>query len=645
MYKKITIIVYDRKIISFKNRQYYYSLNIFISKFNIFYANMLKKQAESKVTVRKSGGKGYGSTWIYIPSKLVKDSSFPFEENDPLKIEIVDDKLLIRKKEAFKDTILDYGLDNATLPRFLELKAKENANKIFIQYNNTTYSYSDTNIHSNRVAHGLIDLLKELGLKKCQIAVMLPNHPVYIFSWFGILKAGCTFVPIDLYSKGSLLKYILDHSDSKILFIDYKFLKYIEDFKAELIKLKKIIVANAPKDFSFNTNLISFQEIYSKIEKNPKIKLRYYHNMEIFYPSRFTQVPKGIILQHFFVLAGLLAAEVMKEIEPQKSGTFFAPLPLYHAEVRLLVVLSAMFLNLSITIVEKFNVATFWNDIKKYDASCFYFLGVLITLLINQPPSENDRNHPLKWAFGPEIPIETWKVFENRFGVKLYNLWSREECIPLTFNREGSFGDKIGSAGTPFDLFKIKIVDQKGNILPPGPHNVGEIVAQFEIPVILKFFKPTKDQENKFTKDGWVYTGDLGYMDNEGFLYYSGQREDLIEIDYRIINVFEIEKVANQHPFIFESAAFGVFNENKKCNEIKICIVLREEGIIVHETIFQYLRENLAYFMVPRYIEFKTQLRTDVTEYINKYYLKEEFNNEEIKRNTWDSFKKEFLQK
>ena len=272
-------------------------------------------------------------------------------------------------------------------------------------------------------------------------------------------------------------------------------------------------------------------------------------------------------------------------------------------------------------------------------------LGVLIPLLINQPPSENDRNHPLKWAFGPDIPTDTWDVFENRFGVKLYNLWSREECIPLTFNREGSFGDKIGSAGTPFDLFKIKTVDQKGKPLPPGSHNVGEIVAQFELPVVLKFFKPTKDQENKFTKDGWVYTGGLGYMDNDGFLYYSGQREDLIEIDSRIINVFEIEKVANKHPFIFESAAFGVFNENKKRNEVKICIVLREEGIINHETIFNYLRENLAYFMVPRYIEFKTQLRTDVTEYINKYYLKEEFSNEEIKRNTWDSHKKDFLLK
>ena len=604
---------------------------------------MQKKQAESKVTIRKSGGRGYGSTWIYIPSKLVKDSSFPFDENDPLRIEIVDDKLLIRKKETFTDTILDFGLENATLPKLLELKAKENAKKIFIHYKDKSYSHYDVNINSNRVAHGLLKILKELSLKKCQIAVMLPNHPAYLFSWFGIAKAGCTFVPIDLYSKETRLKYILDHSDSRILIIDFRYLKQIEDFKTDLIKLKKIVVFNAPKDFKFDETIISFQEIYSKNESNPKIKLRYYHNMEIFYPSRFTQVPKGIILQHFFVLAGLLAAEIMKEIAPQKTGTYYAPLPLYHAEVRLLVILSALFLNLSVTIVEKFDISTFWDDIKKYNASCFYFLGVLIPLLINQPPTENDRNHPLKWAFGPEIPTETWKIFENRFGVQLFNVWSREECIPITFNKVGSIGDKIGSAGTPFDLFNIKIVDHKGKTLPKGSQHVGEIVAKFELPVTLNFYNPTKDQENKFTEDDWVYTGGLGYMDNDGYLYYAGQREDLIEKYNGLINVNEIEKIANNHPFVFESAAFGVFNEKSSENDIKICIVLREDGIIDHEALFNYFSENLAYFMVPRYIEFKKQLRADVTEYINKYYLKEEFNNREVRKNTWDSHIKDFI--
>ena len=77
--------------------------------------------------------------------------------------------------------------------------------------------------------------------------------------------------------------------------------------------------------------------------------------------------------------------------------------------------------------------------------------------------------------------------------------------------------------------------------------------------------------------------------------------------------------------------------------DIKICIVLREDGIIDHEALFNYFSENLAYFMVPRYIEFKKQLRADVTEYINKYYLKEEFNNREVRKNTWDSHIKDFI--
>ena len=119
---------------------------------------------------------------------------------------------------------------------------------------------------------------------------------------------------------------------------------------------------------------------------------------------------------------------IFKEIGPHKKGTFYVPLPLYKAEVRLLVILTSMFLNLSIVIVEDFDPSKFWDDIVKYKCCYFYFLGNVLSLLINQPPRENDRNHPLTWIFGPEVPTDIWKIFENRFGVKQFNIWNYIEA-------------------------------------------------------------------------------------------------------------------------------------------------------------------------------------------------------------------------
>ncbi len=210
----------------------------------------------------------------------------------------------------------------------------------------------------------------------------------------------------------------------------------------------------------------------------------------------------------------------------------------------------------------------------------------------------------------------------------------------MTFNKMGSKGGKKGSIGKPVSGFELKIVDTEGNELPPGPHNIGEIVSRTKLPFELEYYKiPGKIIPTKVGKNRWVYTGDYGYTDNDGYIYFLGRKEDRIEYNSEVFFATDIEKVVNAHPYILESAAFTVPSEKN----IKLCVVKRKDSEITHKELSDYLFQNCAYFMVPRFIEFKRELPKNSNELVSKYILRQEWEEEITKRNTWDTQFNKFI--
>ena len=167
------------------------------------------KRAKGKITKKKSGGNNpYESIWIYVPSKIAKDSSFPFSNKEDVNIEIVDDTLVISRRDELYDIIERYGIENATIPKLLQKKASENKDRPFLFFKDESFSYQEINSNSNRIAHGLLNIIKKLKLRRPKISVMLPNCPEYIFCWFGIIKTGSIYVAINPHYRGELLEYI-----------------------------------------------------------------------------------------------------------------------------------------------------------------------------------------------------------------------------------------------------------------------------------------------------------------------------------------------------------------------------------------------------------------------------------------------------
>lgn len=592
------------------------------------------KKAESKLTVRKSGGNGYDSYWIYVPSKLSKDSTFPFTPDDTLIIEMREDSLKIRKREVFADIINEFGLENATLPKLIEMKAEEFGKKRFLLQGEKSFTFNKVNSLSNRIANGLLDVLERENMNKCNIALLFPNCPYYIITWFGIVKTGSVFVPINQYFKDKALSYLLVDSDTEILIIDHKFYDNYKNIEKYLPKLKKVILKNAPSDFqNFSEKLIDFNDLISNDKSTPDVKLSYKDPMEIIYTEGSTGNPKGVYYRHQKILSGLILSK-----ESQKYSKFekvYCPIPLFHYFAQLVTVMQSLVLGSTIVIPEKFNPSLFWEDIRKHDCTMFIYHAAIIKELMKQPPRDGDRSHPIKWALGGETPKELWEPFEDRFGLTLLEGWGCTEAIGFMFNSLGSKGGKTGSIGKPIEEFKCKIVDDANNELAPDPSNIGEIAIKSTLPIIFEYFKEPKSSFMEKDSNGYIHTRDMGYKDKDGYIYYVGRKSDMIKRGEDYLPIHRIENVAKLHPHVLDCAVIGVPADKSDELDIKICIVA-VEGKLTHEDIHNYLKEHLAYYLVPKYIEFKKRLR-DLTGRFRKFKLREEWQNDEIRKNTWDA--------
>ncbi len=591
---------------------------------------------KSKIVIKPSGKGKYKTTWIYIPSKVAKDSSFPFKNDEEVLIEIKNGSILITKDDTRTRMIKETGIDNITLPKLLRKKAVENSEQVILYFRDEKLTYKDINEKSNQMAWGILDLVNYLNVKSPKISLMMRNYPDFLYSWFGIVKSGCVFVPINTALKGKYLEHVLNDSDTTILIIDYKFLKLFNEVRPNLSKIKRIIVHNAPKNFEFNDEYLDFQLLKSSNTENPEVSIFEEDPIQIMYTEGITGKPKGVLYRKMVVTAINIGFH-LKNIGLSNETKIYCPMPLFQGAAQFYVILPSLLYNIPVVLAEKFDVNKFWDDVRTHSPTIFaYFGGYLLFLLYNNP-SKFDRKHPLKWAYGFGASIELWKAFENRFGIKLYECYSHMEGVGITINTLGSYGGKTGSVGKPLDSLDLKIVDSNGNELPPGLDNIGEITVKSKNNTIFEYYKQPEVRDVKISDDGWVYTGDYGYIDDDNFLFFMGKKNEIIHRAGDIIYLKEIERMVNSHPSIYISACATVLNDSKPKAEVILYAVKVKNSSLTPNELSDFLYHNMAYYHVPRYVAFLENLPTSPsTEYLKNTIL-DEWEKIGGKKKIWDN--------
>jgi crotonobetaine/carnitine-CoA ligase len=514
-------------------------------------------------------------------------------------------------------------MDERTVGGLLTTRAKELGQQSFLMFQKENFTYRDVDRISNRIANGFLGL----GINKGDnVAVMLDNCPELIFAWFGLAKIGALEIPVNTALKGPLLAYILKHSGSKTLVTQPSCLEQVAFVEDEIKGIERILVVGGISENVKGLETSSFKDLMAQNDNPPRVEVYPCDLMAILYTSGTTGASKGAMIPHnCFYCAGEIVSEHMGYTE---KDILYTCLPLFHANAQYDTVMPALYFRGKLAIGKRFSASRFWDEIKEYGATEFNGIGAMLSILEKREPRKEDSQNPVRLVYAQPRP-ENQAAFEQRFGLKLIELYGMTECgcpvtsIPLD-------GDRPMSCGKVMRGIELKVLNENDEELPPG--KVGEFVVRPTEPfrMFLGYYKMPEETLASFC-NLWFHTGDLGWKDDEGYFYFTGRKKEAIRRRGENISAQEVEQVLNSHASILGAAVIGVPSELGE-EEVKACIVLKAREKLEPEELMKFCEDRLAYFMIPRYLEFKEDLPRTPTGKVEKYKLKEEG----ITSRTWD---------
>ena len=503
------------------------------------------------------------------------------------------------------------------LRELVETQAEKYKERVFLYWKDITISYSQLNKYSNKVAN----FLYELGVRKGdKVSIYLPNMPEYVYLYLGIPKIGAVTGPVNSLFTAREVQFVVGHSEAKILITIPKFMEIVNEIKNNLPNLKHVIVIGDPVESTLN-----FWELMKNSSENssPEVIIDEKEDpAALLYTSGTTGFPKGVLHTHFNIRRD---AEMIQEfVQATEDFRFMLILPLFHCNAQIVTVMTPFLIGASCILTPGFSAQTHWETVEKYKASTFSCVPTVLSILLRMPHENLDLSSLEFLICGAApLPVEVFKEFEETFDCMIVEGYGLTESTcassvnPLPTETEDR--RKVGSIGIPLPGNEMKIVDSDGNDVPPNTR--GEIIIKGDN-VMKGYFKNPKANAETL-KGEWLYTGDIGLMDDDGFFFITDRKKDMIIRGGENIYPREIEEVLYSHPDVSLATVIGV--RDKIYGELpKAFVVLKEGKSITEEQIIEYCKKNLANFKVPKYVEFRNYLQKTPTGKIMKQPLREE---------------------
>lgn len=509
------------------------------------------------------------------------------------------------------------GQAPTTLAGLLRERVQESAQKLAILFGERRVTYADLDRQAERVASGLLRLEVKRGER---VALLLPNCPEFLFAVFAAAKIGVVFVPINTAFTAGEARYVLDQSGASVLLTSAAFLPLVEAIRGGISRLRKVISLGsdtAPGVVSWEEFCLGPLVVLGEGTVQP-------HDLaSITYTSGTTDRPKGVMLTQFaYAFAPQKRAQALGWNETDRA---MVVMPLFHVNALCHMATALFSVGGSILLCERFSASRFWDEVREYRVTTSSLMRTIPQILLKLPERPQDAATPLRLVVALLSP-EDHLCFEERFNLTAIPSYSLTEDILSVLGPLDKAKRKLGSCGLPIapEVHRLRIVDDSGRDCPAGM--VGEIVKQS--PAVMKGYYRNPAATAEALKDGWLYTGDLGYLDEDGFLFFLDRKKDMIKRGDENISAAEVEGVLNSHPLIAEAAVVGVDDPIRQ-EEVKACIVLKPSATVEGlppEAVWHFCRERLAPFKVPRYLEYRKELPKSPSAKIQKNLLRDEAN-------------------
>lgn len=533
--------------------------------------------------------------------------------------------------------------DELPLQHYLKKTAQRYPQKVAVHFLGMELTFME--IYENALKLG--NSLRKLGLTKGdRVAIMLPNCPQAVISYYGVLFAGGIVVQTNpLYTERELKYQLNDSGATMIICLDILYPRVSK--VREVTALRDVIVTRIADYLPFPKNLIypflqkreyklvvkvehgehnylfkrllkeeEAKEIY--IDINPKEDIALLQ-----YTGGTTGFPKGVMLTHYNLVANTtMGCKWLYKSKPGEESVL-GVLPFFHVFGMTAVMNLSIMEGYKMILMPRFILKDILKTIHKQRPTLFPGAPTMYIALLNDPTLSQYDISSIKACISGSapLPVEVQHDFEKATNGKLVEGYGLTESSPVTHSNFVWDKRVSGSIGVPWPNTECAVISMDTGE-EVGVREIGEIVVRG--PQIMKGYWNRPEETAQVLKDGWLYTGDVGYMDEEGFFYVVDRKKDLIIAGGYNIYPREIEEVLYEHPKIMEAVVVGVPHPYRG-ETVKAYIVVKTEEVLTEEELNRYCREHLASYKVPRMYEFRETLpKTAIGKILRRILVEEE---------------------
>jgi len=529
---------------------------------------------------------------------------------------------------------------------FLIESARKYPRSTALEYQGNKISYARLNEFSNQFANGLTSL----GLTKgSKIAIILPNIPQFVICFWGALKAGLTIVPCNPLYREREIEFQLKDSEADAIVVlnnvynENDFYSSFEKVRPRLTKIKHVFVTSLT-DFlpsikkqlagpvkkiqtlskPDTTSLVSFLANNSKSEPIPTPLVPEEDLAVIQYTGGTTGISKGAMLTHINLVSN--AIMLSKWENGGSSDRMLGVTPFFHTYGLTVCLISPTISGMEIVLLPSFHVKEVLETISKHKITTFPGVATMYIAIMNYPELQKYSVGSIRRCVSGAmaLPLEVKKKFDSVTGGNLVEGYGLTEASPVTHCNPIGKGAivKSGSIGIPIIGTDAKIVDSETGLIDLPMGETGELAVKG--PQVMKGYWKNPGETANVMRDGWLLTGDIARMDEDGYFYIVDRKKDMILVSGFNVWPREVEEVLYSHPAVKEAAAVGV-RDDFRGEAVKAFVVLKDNSNNPGaDALRDYCKTQLAPYKVPKIIEFRDELPKSLIGKILRRKLREE---------------------
>ena len=522
------------------------------------------------------------------------------------------------------------ALRDQVATRILRAQAGRIGARAFVHCADRVFTYAEVDGAADRIGAAF----RALGAgRQTRVGILLNNRIEYLDLWFGLARIGAVQVPLNTAFRAAQILHVLRRAPMPIVVVEEALADALMQIVGDAPELKTLVVLGDRRNVASRAgqrDVLGYETfVAASAGCAIEIEVSGADTGAVMNTSGTTGPSKGVRLSH--AQQYILGRNVALDLELTAEDVYYNFFPLFHNTAQAMITLPVLLTGARMVLSERFSARQFWPDVRSHGCTVFYYIGEILRMLLQSSAAADSRGTRLRAGWGIGAAPQDFIEFQRRHGVALRSGYgSTEANVGVYLPHDDPDPASVGRA---LPGYEVRIGDPDDAPLPPG--QVGEILVRATEPcTIMQGYDGDPQATIAAWRDLWFHTGDAGYVDERGNLYFTGRMRDAIRVRGENVSAFEVEEVVGRMQGVLEVAAIAV-----PCDlggdDVKIVVVPAPGARLNPQSLIREAQAHLPKFAVPRYVEIVAALPKTETNKIRKNVLRET----PFTPDTWDRIK------